>query len=82
MILKEIIQSEEMSWGSRGILLYLLSKKYTQGQMLVKSEIMKHGELGKSAFNTKWAELQQFGFITSENGKFLFMPEPKKMNVK
>lgn len=37
---------------------------------LVKSEIMKYGELGQTAFNTKRAELQQFGFITSENGNF------------
>lgn len=80
MILKHIIQSEKISWGARGILVYLLSKKYTQGQKLVKSEIMKHGELRQGAFNTKWTELQQFGFITSENGNFLFVPEPKNMN--
>ena len=78
MILTEILQYDEMSWGARGILMYLLSKNYVQGQKLVKSEIMKHGELGRAAFNTKWTELQNFRFITSEKGNYIFEPFPKK----
>lgn len=48
---------------------------------LVKSEIMKYGELGQTAFNTKLAELQQFGFITSENGNFFICVWFKKWKL-
>lgn len=65
----ELVQNDEMSWSARGILIYMLSKRNIPDWKFFKAEIRKHGDLGRDAFNTKWQELQRFGYLTKEQLK-------------
>jgi len=65
MIQNSMGQNDALSWNARGIMLYLLS--LPEDWIIYKSEIIKHGDIGRDKFNKVWNELQDFGYLTKEN---------------
>lgn len=65
IIPNELVQNDNMTWAARGLMVYILSMP--NDWVFYKTEVMKHGEKKRDAFNKIWMELQRFGYITKEN---------------
>lgn len=73
LIPNELVQNDDMTWAARGLMCYILSMP--DDWVFYKTEVMKHGEKKRDAFNKTWMELQSFGYITKEyirdkNGRY------------
>lgn len=74
MIPNELLQREDLSWGSKGLLSYILS--LPPSWVLYKSKLIEASNMGKDAFERIWKELQSKGYIVGgknqsvKNGKF------------
>jgi len=74
-ISNKVLQNTDLSFGARGLLIYILSLPITWKP--VKVQIQKKNDYGKTAFNTLWKELVDKNYIHStrvkdeESGKFL-----------
>ncbi|MCT3125965.1 hypothetical protein [Lactococcus lactis] len=65
IIPNELVQNENITWAARGLMVYILSMP--EDWVFYKTEVMKHGEKKRDAFNKIWMELQRFGYISKEN---------------
>lgn len=73
LIPNELVQNDDMTWAARGLMCYILSMP--DDWVFYKTEVMKHGDKKRDAFNKTWMELQSFGYITKEyirdkNGRY------------
>lgn len=69
MIQNAMAQDDQLSWNARGIMTYLLS--LPDDWVIYKTEIIKHGDIGRDKFNKVWNELQSFGYLSKEKVKNL-----------
>ncbi len=74
-ISNKVLQNTDLSFGARGLLIYILSLPITWKP--VKAQIQKKNNYGKDAFNTIWRELVNKNYVHSsrvkdkDSGKFL-----------
>ena len=55
LIPNELVQNDDMTWAARGLMCYILSMP--DDWVFYKTEVMKHGEKKRDAFNKTWMEL-------------------------
>lgn len=73
IVSNDIIRSESLSWGAKGLLTYLIG--LPPEWKVYKSQLIKKFPGGKTALCSLWAELEKHGYVVSgelnkDSGKF------------